>query len=70
MADFRILHRYATSLLETSLEKNNLEVVTTDLKLLVQTLEQSRELQSMLDSPVVRPEIKLNILKENIKKKC
>ena len=54
MADFRILHRYATSLLETSLEKNNLDVVTTDFKLLVETLDQSRELQSMLDSPVVK----------------
>ena len=59
MADFRILHRYATSLIETSLEKNNLEVVTSDIQLLVQTLEQSKDLKSMLDSPVVRPEIKL-----------
>jgi F-type H+-transporting ATPase subunit delta len=69
MADFRILHRYATSLLETSLEKNNLDVVTTDIQLLVQTLEQSKELKSMLDSPVVRSEIKLNILKEIFSKK-
>jgi len=64
MGDFRILHRYATSLLETSLEKNNLDVVTIDFNLLVETLEQSRELQSMLDSPVIRPELKLNILRE------
>lgn len=64
MADFRILHRYATSLLETSLEKNNLEVVTSDIQLLVETLEQSKELNRMLHSPVVRPELKINILKE------
>lgn len=64
MADFRILHRYATSLLETALEKKNLDVVTSDMKLFVQTLEQSRELQLMLESPVVRPELKLNILRE------
>jgi len=69
MADFRILHRYATSLLETSLEKNNLEVVTSDIQLLVKTLEQSKELQLMLKSPVVRPETKLNILKEIFSKK-
>jgi len=69
MADFRILHRYATSLLETSLEKNNLEVVTSDIQLLVQTLEQSKELKRMLHSSVVRPEIKLNILKEIFEKK-
>jgi F-type H+-transporting ATPase subunit delta len=69
MADSRILHRYATSLLETSIEKNNLEVVTSDIQLLVQTLERSKELKSMLYSPVVRPEIKLNILKEIFSKK-
>jgi len=64
MADFRILHRYATSFLETSLEKKNLEVTTSDMKLLVQTLEQNRQLQLMLESPVIKPELKLNILKE------
>jgi F-type H+-transporting ATPase subunit delta len=69
MADFRILHRYATSLLETSLEKNNLEAITTDFNLLVETLDQSRDLQSMLDSPVVKPELKLNILREIFSKR-
>lgn len=69
MADFRILHRYAASMLETALEKNNLEVVSSDIKLLVETLEQSRQLQSMLESPVIRPELKLNILKEIFSKK-
>lgn len=64
MADFRILHRYATSLLETALEKKNLDVVASDIKLLVETFEKSRELQLMLESPVVKPESKLAILKE------
>ena len=64
MADFRILHRYGTSLLETAIEKNNLDVVTSDIKLLVETLDQNRQLQLMLDSPVVRPETKLSIMKE------
>jgi len=64
MADSRILHRYATSFLETALEKNNLDVVTSDIKLLVETLDQNRQLQLMLDSPIVRPETKLSIMKE------
>lgn len=64
MADFRILHRYATSLLETALEKKNLDLITTDIRLLVGTLEGSRDLQLMLESPIVRPELKLSILKE------
>jgi F0F1-type ATP synthase delta subunit len=45
MADFRILHRYATSLLETSLEKNNLEVVTSDIQLLVETLRAKQRVE-------------------------
>lgn len=69
MADYRILHRYATSLLESSLEKNNLDVVFDDIQLLVQTLEQSKELKSILDSPIVRPELKFNILREIFEKK-
>ena len=64
MADFRVLHRYATSLLETALEKNNLETISSDMDLLVNTMEKSRHLQLMLESPIVRPELKLNILKE------
>ncbi|NWG29133.1 MAG: ATP synthase F1 subunit delta [Ignavibacteriaceae bacterium] len=64
MADFRILHRYATSLLETSIEKKNLDVVTSDMQLLVETLDKSKQLQLMLESPVVKPEVKLNILRE------
>ena len=64
MADFRILHRYATSLIETALEKNNLEAVYSDIKLLVDTLDQNRKLQLMLESPVIRPETKFSILKE------
>jgi len=64
MADFRILHRYATSLLETTLEKNNLDVITSDIKLLVDTLDESRQLQLALESPVIKPETKLSILKE------
>lgn len=64
MADFRILHRYANSLLETAIEKNNLEVVATDIKLIVDALDKNRQLQLMLDSPIVRPETKLSVMKE------
>ena len=64
MADYRILHRYANSLLETAIEKNKLDAINSDIKLLVDTLNQSRELQLMLESPVIRPETKLSVLKE------
>lgn len=64
MADFRVLHRYATSLLETAIEKKNLEAVTSDIQLIVETLKQSKQLENMLESPVIKPELKLKILKE------
>jgi F-type H+-transporting ATPase subunit delta len=51
-------------LLETSIEKKNLDVVTSDIQLLVETLDKSKQLQLMLESPVVKPEVKLNILRE------
>ena len=64
MADFRVLHRYATSLLETSVEKNNLDAVTADIQLLTETLRQNKKLELMLGSPVIRPEVKLKIMNE------
>ena len=69
MADFRVLHRYATSLLESALDKNNLETVSSDIDLLVETMRKSRELHLMLESPVIRPETKLSILKEIFRNK-
>ena len=69
MADFRVLHRYATSLLETAIEKNNLDVATNDMLLLVNTLKQNKKLELMLDSPVIRPELKFKILGEIFGKK-
>ena len=64
MADFRVLHRYAVSLLETAIEKKNLDVITTDMQLLTDTLKQNKQLELMLESPVIRPDLKLKILKE------
>ena len=69
MADFRVLHRYGVSLLETAIEKKNLDVITTDIQLVVDTLAQNKKLLLMLESPVIRPETKLKILKEIFDKK-
>jgi len=69
MSDFRVLHRYAISLLETAIEKNNLDVITNDLHLLVDTLKQNKKLELMLESPVIRPELKFKILDEIFGKK-
>jgi F-type H+-transporting ATPase subunit delta len=64
MANLKVSHRYATSLIETAIEKNKLDKISSDMILLLDALKDYRTLQLMLDSPVVRPEIKNNILKE------
>ncbi len=64
MTNLKASHRYATSLIETAIEKNKLDKVSSDMVLLTDTLEDNRALQLMLENPVIRPEIKNNILKE------
>jgi F-type H+-transporting ATPase subunit delta len=64
MADFKVSHRYATSLIESAIEKNKLDKTTADLMLLKETLEVSRDLQLMLESPVIKPDLKKKILNE------
>ncbi len=67
MTDFKVSHRYATSLLEDSVEKNKLEAITADMILLSNTLKDNPKLQSALESPVIKPEVKSSILKEIFK---
>jgi len=67
MTDFKVSHRYATSLLEDSVEKNKLEVITSNMILLSDTLKDNTKLQLALESPVIKPEIKASILKEIFK---
>ena len=67
MADFKVSHRYATSLLEDSIEKNKLEAITADMTLLSNTLKANSKLQLALESPVIKAEVKSSILKEIFK---
>ncbi|MBT8386666.1 MAG: F0F1 ATP synthase subunit delta, partial [Ignavibacteria bacterium] len=67
MTDFKVSHRYATSLLEDSVEKNKLEVITSNMILLSNTLKENTKLQLALESPVIKQEVKSSILKEIFK---
>ncbi|MBT8379248.1 MAG: ATP synthase F1 subunit delta [Ignavibacteria bacterium] len=64
MANLKVSHRYATSLIETAIEKNKLDKVSSDMILLLEALKDSKQLKLMLDNPVIRPELKEKILKE------
>lgn len=53
MADSKVARRYAKSLLEMGKEKNILELINTDMELLVSALRTNRQLAAMFKSPVI-----------------
>ncbi len=67
MADSKVSLRYAKSLLDSSIEKKNLDVVSTDIEFVVQSIESNLELARVLESPVIKPELKISILTEIFK---
>ncbi len=69
MSDSKVAYRYASSLLETAMEKGILEKVFKDIKLLIESLDVSGELRRTVESPVIKPELKYSVLKEIFSKK-
>jgi F-type H+-transporting ATPase subunit delta len=67
MIDYKVSLRYATSLLDSAIEKNNLEPVANDMELVFNTLEGNKGLTIMLKSPVIKPQIKSSILSDIFK---
>lgn len=64
MSEKRIVSRYAKSLLELAVERNALEEINTDMLQLSGLADNSRDLELMLQSPVIPHQKKLTILKE------
>jgi F-type H+-transporting ATPase subunit delta len=69
MAEQKVSARYASSLLDTAVQKNLLETVSNDIEFVSSVLKQNPNLNRMLESPVVKPEIKSSILDEIFKRK-
>lgn len=63
MRETRVSHRYAKSLLDLALEQGQLEAVREDMLLVYNTIRESRELELMLKSPVIKTDKKQDILK-------
>lgn len=63
MSEIKVASRYAKALLELSVEKNQLEAVMGDVQKLLSIASQNRDFVLMLESPIVSPDKKLNILK-------
>lgn len=56
--------RYAKSLLDLALEQGKLDVVKKDVSFIAQACETSHELVVMLNSPIIKSDKKVSILKE------
>lgn len=63
MGESRVSHRYAKSLLDLALEKGQLEPVSEDMRLVLETIRANRDLNIVLKSPVINTDKKLEILK-------
>ncbi len=62
MSSFRLASRYAKSLLQLAQEKGQLEAVKSDIELLNSAFSGSRELRTMLKSPVIPTDKKQIVL--------
>lgn len=63
MKEIRVSHRYASSILNLGIERNELENVRQDMELIQATMSENRELALALKSPIIKPDTKAKILK-------
>lgn len=63
MQNPRLAARYAKSLVDLALERNQLEVVFSDMKYILELCKGSRDLTNLLRSPVVKGDKKEQIIK-------
>lgn len=64
MAQPRIAHRYAKSLMDLSRERESIDFAFADMELVLKACTESRELFRMLKSPVINTDKKIAIFKE------
>jgi F-type H+-transporting ATPase subunit delta len=69
MSEYKVSKRYAISILESAVEKKEIDAVCSDMQLIASTLKASKELIRVLSSPIIRPNVKLSILEEIFKTK-
>jgi F-type H+-transporting ATPase subunit delta len=62
MSNIRLSSRYAKSLLELCQERNELDVVLNDMRLILEATKESKELNLLLASPVVSGDKKQHVL--------
>jgi F-type H+-transporting ATPase subunit delta len=69
MSSYKLSLRYAKSLLDFAIEKNSLEPVYNDVKLIDETIHSNSELKAMMKSPVITNDKKVAVLSALFKDK-
>lgn len=64
MSNFKASQRYATSLMQVAIERNEVEIILEDVKLIDNTLQDSRELVLFLKSPIIKRDKKFKVLNQ------
>jgi F-type H+-transporting ATPase subunit delta len=64
MKGSKVAARYATALLELAIEQNKIEQISGDMKFLLETNNETRDFQLLLDSPIVKGDKKIAIFSE------
>lgn len=62
MVNTKVAARYSKALFDLALEQNLLQQVNTDMQYIKEACQVSRDLRIMLQSPVVKPKAKKNVL--------
>src|SRR5690625_3381 len=63
MTGNRAAYRYAKALMETATENQQMTQVEADMRLINQSISESKEFENFLKSPVINKEVKLSTLK-------
>ncbi|MGB0837523.1 MAG: ATP synthase F1 subunit delta [Flavobacteriaceae bacterium] len=64
MKNIKAPHRYAKAVLNLGLEKDLADVIDANMKLIAETIDENIELRAVLESPVIKSDLKLAVLKD------
>jgi F-type H+-transporting ATPase subunit delta len=67
MSTYKVSYRYASSLLNSVIDKNVFDAVSDDIRLISSILEANRQLLIALSSPIIKPNLKLTVLESIFK---
>ena len=69
MNESRVAIRYAKAILSLSLDSKKADIIDADMQLIASTVEENRDLQLILNSPIIKSEKKKSILIDIFNKK-